>query len=306
MALVLAGLTVPVTARGMDADGPTPLPQLLAFLPWFLVPSWLALLYTVLARRALFAAWAIAVLVATVWCALPEGPDASPVAEESEGKAHFRVLTANLRYGSATEGLLETLHRERPQFASVQECDSRCAEALRGREMREAYPYRIIVDDGGARGSALLSVYPLRDETSVRGRMAMPGAVAELPGARVRVQVAHPTPPKPRSVRLWRTELNRLRDYGASRGKTPTVLAGDFNSSQDHAAFRAILDTGLHDAARLTGQSRNPTWPANAVLPLGAQIDHVLLSESMTAVDARFLALPGTDHRAVLAELKVL
>ena len=66
----------------------------------------------------------------------------------------------------------------------------------------------------------------------------------------------------------FRADQSRLYDYGAAPGySTPgnqpvdvAPIAGDFNSSQDHAAFRGILDTGLNDAARLTGQS-SPTGP---------------------------------------------
>lgn len=86
-------------------------------------------------------------------------------------------------------------------------------------------------------------------------------------------------------------------------GGTPTVLAGDFNASQDHAAFRAILDTGLRDAARLAGSGRTPTWPARTAPAIGAQIDHVLVSEDFSASDAHFLDLADTDHRALLVDI---
>lgn len=304
--LVLAALSVPIAVRGADADGPTPIAQVLAFLPWFLVPGWLALLYAVLTRRGVLAVWSIAVLMATVGFTLPQGPNAPDGAAERTGKAHFRVLTANLRLGGATGALVKTLRRERPEIVSVQECDSTCAEALRSPSMRKAYPYRHIMEAESAAGSALLSVYPLEDESSLQGQMAMPRAVADIAGTRVAVQVAHPVPPMPEALGAWREELNRLRAYGASRGDTPTVIAGDFNASQDHAAFRAVLETGMNDASRLTGQSRTPTWPDTAALAMGAQIDHVLLSEPMTAVGAEFLELAGSDHLAVLADVKLL
>ncbi len=305
VALVLAALSVPIVVRGMDDDGPTPIAQLLAFLPWFLVPGWLALLYSVLTRRVLLAMWAIAVLMATVGYTLPAGPDAPDGAAQRTGKARFRVLTANVLLGGGTDALVETLRRERPQIVAVQECDRVCAEALYRRSMRKAYPYRHIIEAEGAAGSALLSVYPLRDETTVKGLLAMPGAVADVHGHDVRVQVAHPMPPTPETLETWREELDRLRAYGASRGDTPTIIAGDFNASQDHAAFREILETGMNDSARLTGQSRTPTWPHTRLLPMGAQIDHVLVSDPMTAVEAQFLELEGTDHIAVLADVKL-
>ncbi|HEV7625724.1 MAG TPA: endonuclease/exonuclease/phosphatase family protein, partial [Streptomyces sp.] len=222
--MVLSALSVPIAVRGMNDDGSTPIPQLLAFLPWFLVPGWLSLLYAVLARRGLLAMWAIAVLMATVGYTLPAGPDAPAGAAERAGKARFRVLTANLRLGGATRALVETLRRERPQIASIQECDSRCSEALRTPKMREAYPYRHIIEAEGAAGSALLSMYPLREESALPGQLGMPGAVADVHGQSVRVQVAHPLPPMPDVLASWRKDLDTLRAYGASRGDTPTVV----------------------------------------------------------------------------------
>jgi endonuclease/exonuclease/phosphatase (EEP) superfamily protein YafD len=133
--------------------------------------------------------------------------------------------------------------------------------------------------------------------------MGMPGAVADVRGHAVRLQLAHPMPPLPGQVDVWRSELDALRDHAAADPDTPTVVAGDFNASQDHAAFRRILDTGLRDAARLTGDDRTPTWPARTAPTLGVQIDHVLVSRHFAAQETRFLDLTGTDHRAVLVEL---
>lgn len=304
--LILLGLSVPLGFRAADEDGPTPVPQLLAFLPWFLVPAWLALLGAALARRWLLLVWALVVLAGTGWFLRPYGPPAPDGAAGLAGKAQFRILTANLQYGGATADLVRTVQRERPQLVAVQECSTRCARALESPALRKAYPHRRVTGvDGSARGSALLSVYPLHDRSQVRGRLSMPGAVADVHGAEVALQVAHPMPPEAGRTAAWRRELDRLRAYAAAR-RLPTVVAGDFNSSQDHAAFRAVLDTGMHDASRLLGNSRTPTWPTRTTPVLGAQIDHVLLSEEMVPVSGEFLDLKGTDHRALLMNVKLL
>jgi endonuclease/exonuclease/phosphatase (EEP) superfamily protein YafD len=303
-ALLLGPVSVPLVARALDADGPAPLPQLLAFLPWFLVPAWLALVLAVFARRALLAVWALAVLAATGVFVQPYGPDAGPE-RRSDPVARFRVLTANLEFGNATGGLVDLLLRERPQVVAVQECDTRCAAALRGPALREAYPHRVVVTGGPAEGSALLSVFPLRSEPVLDSALAMPGAVLDVADVPVRVRVVHPMPPLFRSMGQWYGELGTLREDARRHRDGPLVMAGDFNASQDHAVFREILDTGLRDAARLEGRSRTPTWPAPLAPPLGAQIDHVLVSSHFQAADARFFDLPDTDHRALLADVEL-
>jgi endonuclease/exonuclease/phosphatase (EEP) superfamily protein YafD len=133
--------------------------------------------------------------------------------------------------------------------------------------------------------------------------MGMPGAVADVQGHAVRLQLAHPMPPLPGQVGLWRHELGELRDYAAGGKDSSTILAGDFNASQDHAAFRRILDTGLRDSARLAGSPRTPSWPERTTPTLGAQIDHVLVSPDFSANAATFLDIAGSDHRALVVDI---
>lgn len=302
MLLLLPG-TVPLGARILDVDGPTPIPQLLAFLPWFLVPGWLALVCAVVARRLVLVGWSLALLGSTAWFLQPYGSGQTIPSEEP--RAQVRVLTANLQFGQATDALLETLRTQRPHLVSVQECDQRCAAALRKPEVRRAYPHQLITGNEPAEGSAVLSVYPLTAGTRVPGQLSMPSAVADVEGIEVAVQVAHPMPPMPDSMDSWRRELGALRTMAAERGRTRTIIAGDFNASQDHAEFRAIVDTGMRDSARLLGRSRTATWPVPWAPPFGAQIDHVLVSEGLTPVDAQFLELSGSDHQALLVDVRL-
>lgn len=299
----LALVSVVVLCRAADLDGITPIPQLLAFLPWLLIAAALGLLLGTAARWPLGCGWALAAAAATGWFIQPYDGGTPP---EPHGPvlARLRVMTANLEFGQATDGLLTALRRERPDLVAVQECDTECAETLDSAAVRAAYPYRsVALGDSAAAGSAILSRHPLTRAEGVRGTLRMPGAVVRIAGQRLRMQVAHPMPPMPGQLDVWRTELGRLRAYAAGRGEEPTLIAGDFNATQDHAAFRAVLDTGLRDSARATGISRTPSWPSTTAPVLGAQIDHVLASRALRPRTARFLELPHTDHRALLVEL---
>ncbi|MET8450220.1 endonuclease/exonuclease/phosphatase family protein [Streptomyces sp. NPDC005209] len=298
-ALLLAGVSVVVGCRTAGTDGITPVPQLLAFLPWLLVPTGAALLFSLLARWWTGLVWGVVALALLAWFIEPYGnstePDGTPLAE-------LRVLTSNVEFGHGTGSLVPEIRRWKPDVVFVEECEYTCQATLQ-RDFGDTYPHRREVVAGGSAGSMLLSRYPLRGTDGVPGTMGMPGAVADVRGHDVRLQLAHPMPPLPGQVGLWRRELGRLRDFGAADRRTPTVLAGDFNASQDHAAFRRILDAGLHDAARLAGHDRTPSWPARTAGGIGAQIDHVLVSRDFSASDARFLRLASTDHRALLVDL---
>ncbi|MFE5186781.1 endonuclease/exonuclease/phosphatase family protein [Streptomyces sp. NPDC056628] len=298
-ALLLLGVSVVVACRAADADALTPLPQLLAFLPWLLVPTVTGLLLALLARWWTGLVWAVALLGLLAWFTDPYGrshrPDGPPLAS-------VRVLTANVEFGQAADALAAAVRREEPDLVFVQECEQTCDAVLR-RELASAFPHRVAEVAAGSHGSVLLSRFPLAPAEGVDGTMAMPGAVADVRGQPVRLQLAHPMPPLPGRTGPWRRELGRLRDLAEGRGRTPLVLAGDFNASQDHAAFRRVLDTGLQDAARLGGHDRTPSWPARTAPAFGAQIDHVLLSRDFSVRATRFLDLPGTDHRALLADV---
>ncbi|MGX1882259.1 endonuclease/exonuclease/phosphatase family protein [Streptomyces sp. NPDC055287] len=306
--LGLAAPSVVVGCRALDIDGPTPVPQLLAFLPWLLVPAGLGLLLSLLARWRPGLVWAMVVLAATGWYVRPYGPgeDAGPAGPVVAG---VRVLTSNVEFGGGTPDLIAAVAREKPGLVFVQECDHDCARALDAGLPEASYPYRKVVEGSGPEGSAILSKYPLRPAPGIDGTFAMPGAVALVEDRPVRLQLVHPLPPVPGTVPEWGAELGAIRDYAAGGGDRPTLIAGDFNASQDHAAFRRVLDAGrLRDSAVLGGAFRAPSWPAGRPWTgarIGTQIDHVLASDDFSVRSARFLTLRDTDHRALLVELEL-
>ncbi|MFI6648429.1 endonuclease/exonuclease/phosphatase family protein [Streptomyces sp. NPDC050529] len=303
-ALLLAAVSLVTGFRAAGADGPTPVPQALAFLPWLLLPGAAGLGLAALARWRGGLVWAAVALALTVWFVRPYGPGSTGA--HGPVVARLDVLTSNVEFGDATDALIATVRREGPDVVFVQECDFACADALAARVPAASYPYRDVVRLDGSLGSAILSRFPLRPAGRVEGAMAMPGAVAVVAGRDVRLQLAHPMPPVPGGVSVWRRELGRIRDLAATVRARPAVVAGDFNASQDHAAFRAVLDAGvLHDSARLAGSSRTYSWPADRTTPLRTQIDHVLVSEEFSVRSARFLRLAGTDHRALLVALEL-
>ncbi|MET7734000.1 endonuclease/exonuclease/phosphatase family protein [Streptomyces sp. NPDC005402] len=299
-ALLFAAVSVILGCRLADTDGITPVPQLLAFLPWLLAPAAAGLALALLTRWWPGTIWAGVVLGLLAWFIAPYGTGTEP---DGRVLASFRVLTSNVEFGRATDALVTAVREEKPDIVFVEECEYGCSATL-SRSLSEVYPYRRSVAGGGSTGSVVLSRFPLKPAAGIPdSTMGMPGAVADMRGHPVRLQLAHPMPPLPSQLDLWRSELGRLRNFAAAAHQAPTVLAGDFNASQDHAAFRAILDTGLRDAARLAGSGRTPSWPARTAPVIGAQIDHVLVSADFSASDARFLHLTDTDHRALLVAI---
>ncbi|MFF8656630.1 endonuclease/exonuclease/phosphatase family protein [Streptomyces huasconensis] len=298
--LLLAGVSGVIGFRVADSDGFTPVPQLLAFLPWLLVPAVAGLVLAVLGRWRAGMVWGVVVLGLVAWYTEPYGTTDAP---RGPAVAELRVMTSNVEYGRGTKGLIKAVREERPDLLFVPECDHACAALLREEVPRADYPHRQAVAAYGPEGSVILSKVPLKDPHRVRATLGMPGAVAEVKGHPVRILLAHPMPPVPGDVGLWREEMGKLREYAAAGNGRSTIIAGDFNATQDHAAFRSVLDQGLRDAARLDGSSRSPSWPTAVPAPLGTQIDHVLATPDFAARDARFLEIGNTDHRALVVTL---
>ncbi len=294
-------ISLVIACRAVDADAVTPVPQLLAFLPWLLAPTAAALLLALFARWRAGMVWGAVLLAVTGWFVRPYGTGTEP---GGAAVAELRVLTSNVEFGQGTDALIPVVRRERPDLVFVEECEYGCEGALSA-AFDAVYPYREAVPGAGSEGSVILSRFPLDGTEGIPGStLGMPSATADVQGLPVRLQLAHPMPPLPGQVGLWREELGALRDAAADNpSDTPTIFAGDFNASQDHAAFRRILDTGLRDAARLAGAARTPSWPARTAPAAGTQIDHVLVSEEFSASDARFLSVTGSDHRALVVDL---
>jgi endonuclease/exonuclease/phosphatase family metal-dependent hydrolase len=96
----------------------------------------------------------------------------------------------------------------------------------------------------------------------------------------------------------WRKELG---DLPAPASK-PRILAGDFNATLDHVAFRDVLSRGYNDAAVQVGNGLASTWG----LP-GAwcALDHVLVDRESAVLGHSVHIVPGSDHRAVYAEVQL-
>jgi endonuclease/exonuclease/phosphatase (EEP) superfamily protein YafD len=82
------------------------------------------------------------------------------------------------------------------------------------------------------------------------------------------------------------------------------VLAGDFNATLDHATLRRLIGRGYADAADRAGRGLVPTWGLGQSRP-PLTIDHVLLDRRCAVQSVQIHDLPGSDHRALFARLRL-
>jgi len=217
----------------------------------------------------------------------------------------LRVLTHNMYFGRADAEILVTRVRQLDaDVVFLQELTEDAVTRLKQAGLDDLMPHTQLDLRGGSRGSGIYARFPLSDGPAVPViHMAQPTALLELPnGGRAELVCVHPVTPKPGrgGAGQWRTELGVL----PPPGELPRVLAGDFNATLDHAVFRDILRLGYADAALQAGKALNPTWGPPGRGPV-LTLDHVLVDRTCAVLEYSVHVVPGTDHRAVFAEIQL-
>ncbi|MFG3438926.1 endonuclease/exonuclease/phosphatase family protein [Nonomuraea sp. NPDC047897] len=276
--------------------------QLMTATPYAAAGSLIPLLIAALGRRRAAAAVALLTTAALGFSVLPRA-FGSP--DTATGRP-LRVLTVNLLFGKADAyQVMELVRRLDPDVLSAQELTFGTVDELDVLGLKTLMPHRVLEPELNASGSGLYSKHPLKPLAGVIPQVGhnMPAARAALPGgAPVEIVNVHPYPPVGPDVVGWRQALDALPP--ASRD-TVRVLAGDFNATLDHTPLRRVLSRGYKDAAAQVGAGLIPTWPANRRVPPIITIDHVLVDRRAGVKDVTVHTVPGTDHRAVFAELAV-
>ncbi|TDB80656.1 endonuclease/exonuclease/phosphatase family protein [Micromonospora sp. KC721] len=284
-----------------------PLVQALAFTPYAAAGSVLVLALTLALRRRWPAVVAAVTALALVGVVTPRAvADGQPAVD---GPA-LRLLTANLLKGGADAGVLvDLVRRNRVDVLAVQEFTSQAQDALDRAGLAELLPHRQLNPEVGTTGSGLYARHPLtaggfrRNSgfafTQAYATMLVPGAPP------VRVESAHPAAPYAVDVvDDWLTDL-RAQPRATPDGPL-SILAGDLNATLDHAPLRALLDSGYVDAADAAGAGLAGTWGPYDGDPIPpVTIDHVLVDRRIAVDAVEVHRVPGTDHRAVLARLRL-
>jgi endonuclease/exonuclease/phosphatase (EEP) superfamily protein YafD len=300
VAVLFAAGTI-VRLGGLER-GPLLVP-LVSFTPYFAVAALVVLAVAVAVRSRAAIAVMLAVCVSLAWCVVPR---AVARAGSVEGRP-LRVLTANLNGGRGdAQVIVDLVRRLDVDVLSLQELTWSARDRLAAAGLDGLLPYQVSKPETwGPEGSGVYARYPMHERTGLFQPVGhhMPVAEVALPGgSAVEVVVVHPVAPVPATVAEWEAGVSTLPPAPSSG--PPRILAGDFNATLDHAVFRNLLGTGYTDAAAATGEGLVPTWRPRRLPPVVA-IDHVLTDSRAGAIAARIYDLPGSDHRALFADLRV-
>ncbi|MCY7366186.1 MAG: endonuclease/exonuclease/phosphatase family protein [Frankiaceae bacterium] len=304
--LLVAALAVVVVVRALGAERGTLLVLLVGALPLVLLPAYPVMLAALLSRRWALAGLSAAVVVAHGLILAPAlgAADLPPDAQQPR----LRVVTANLYVlNPSFEDAGRVLRALRPDVLVVPELSEAGLQGLRTSGLLDDLPYSVVRLGSREETVGLFSTRPLRDVTTrSAGGRELPRATVVVDDVPVRLLTAHPLPPLPLLESRWRASLQDLAAESAEVD-LPMVVAGDLNADRDHALFRDLLGTGLRDAHDSVGRGLARTWPSG--LPV-LHLDHVLVRDGegarIAVTRVREERVPGSDHRAVVADLAVL
>ncbi len=233
-----------------------------------------------------------------------------PAATSAGRGTPLRVLTANLDRGRAeAASLVATVVRERVDVLVLEEVTPRSLHRLRAAGLCRVLPHA-----AGRAAPGRAGVMVLARDAVVRAERLPTGLgsyVVQVRHGRFRATLvaAHVRPARG-SAGAWSADLNTVRTAAATARPGPVVVAGDLEATCDHLPLRDLAGRGFRDAATEARSGWQPTWPARAsvlgvrVPPLLA-LDHVLVGPRVTAVATSAVTVPGSDHRALLALLRL-
>lgn len=271
------------------------------------------MLTALLARRTPRRRWLAGVaLLAVVGLVLQGWWLAPQLTGGSQARADLTVMTSNLEFGQGDAAtVVRTAASARVDVLVLEEVTPASLVRLRGAGLDALFPHRAGTPAETASGTMVFSRVPLGVPRPVPlGHVGLAVRVqAPAPFDLVAVHTAMPLTEPGEWLRDQRTLARFSAGSGtsdASGTAVPTVMAGDFNATLDHAPLRQVLDTGLRDAAEQSGSGWQPTWPSRwrkAWLRPVLALDHVLASEGLRAIRTRTVDVPRTDHRALVVDL---
>lgn len=261
----------------------------------------LGLVLFLIARGWKSAAAAGVIVASVLWMQVPMFVPEGRAASGPE----VSVMQSNLLFGEAdAAAVVRAVRENRVEVLTVDELTPEVAQRLAAAGIEELLPHQFLQATGGGGGTGIYSRYPLRDTKKYDGfRLNNLTATMEHPQrGPVAVFAFHPVPPSV-DFPAWTSELDRIREIlDAQQG--PAIVGADFNATRDHSAFRDLLRGRFVAAADQAGAGPLLTFPADRRWGPVIGIDHILVADG-TAADVRSLTIPGSDHRAILAQVRL-
>jgi endonuclease/exonuclease/phosphatase (EEP) superfamily protein YafD len=305
--LFLVIVAVPLYPELFGLDEVTPFAQLVAFRPQELLVV-LALALLMLVRRGWRMAAVLAAALALVGGALTAPRQFSAARPAPAGSRVLTIMVANVLGGGARAADVAQVIRDRkPDLVSLPEAQVDVREEIRAQLQDLQYKGYTAQPSKAVEGATSVLVASSLGNVSFASEPGTTFGNIVVTGGnlgQIRLIVYHGFPPLTDSVTTWKNDLLHVRRWCTQ--DPPTIVAGDFNATVDHADFRQALGGYCRSVGPTVGGGLQGTWPADQPAVLRTQIDHVVVTRQFEP--GRFTTYPiqGTDHRAVVATVAVL
>ncbi|WP_313811082.1 endonuclease/exonuclease/phosphatase family protein [Glutamicibacter sp.] len=220
--------------------------------------------------------------------------------------AQLRIFSLNVQHSEADiRQISDVIINNDVGVVVLAEANEQFITGVRNSAADQMLRYRTgKVTPGDASGTVILSRYPLTPQEPISGfgmdaSFDQPVTVVNHPklGA-LRLAGIHTQPPVVDRAISWKQSLEQLEAWSNDNRNLPLIIAGDFNASQGHPAYRSLAKQ-FTDSAVAAGIFPLPTWPSS--LPFTA-IDHILVTDFCPHSWER-IDIAGSDHRGVLASV---
>jgi endonuclease/exonuclease/phosphatase (EEP) superfamily protein YafD len=307
--VIIAGLALVALARAVAWDEWRLFADVDAATEVLFLPAWLVLVGALVGRKWWMAGAAALLCVAQVIYVAPEVMAYSSIPAAVRTEPTIRLFDANVQQDNYTmAGYIDQLRSYRPDVVTLEETHSWDYDQFLSSGVLNHLPYRFTISDTGSRGFIVASRYPLGHATvtSVYGLAYMIRFSLLFRGRSLPLWVVHTTAPVNPDWNNWNLELDGVHAQLERFHPRPLLMVGDFNASWGNRGFRAILSTGLTDAAAARGQPFDFTWTQRLpVLPPFIRIDHVLTGGDLTVTSINTHDGPGSGHRDITATVAV-
>jgi endonuclease/exonuclease/phosphatase (EEP) superfamily protein YafD len=294
-----------------------PVALLSAVIPWMLLPALAMLVILLAVRRWKRAILAAVPVLAFIWFygtmflpRLSPPPDCPPGSVDCRT---IRVMAFNIASGYASEQrIADAIRTTDPDVIALNEVYDFQPEAL-GQDILDEYPYRVIYQ-GIITGKGLLSRYPIVEESG-KFRIATVGtyltATLDVESEPLHVMICHPPRPwfqRGFGYQYWPGTTEDFETIAriATDG-SPTILLGDFNSTDQTPYYHIIASAGLTDVHREAGWGLGSTFPAyNSYWPFVPpmfRIDFIFVSDQFAVQRTWTGPDGGSDHLPLTADL---
>lgn len=231
----------------------------------------------------------------------------NPAQLGADSEEAITVLTYNTQGGNTNaEELAAIIESEGVDVAVLPETGTRRAEEIQETLETNGLGFELF-DTGTGRyeaefGSTVVLVAQhlgryVQDESPYQHTSAV--VLEPAAGQGPRIVGIHTFSPQPKVIEQWRAGIEEV--YGSCSQPGPFIIAGDFNSTNDH---QHAVGATCADGAIQAGSGAVGTWPSSVPALAGTAIDRVLHDGgTYQGVDAKAVQVGESDHRGLIVRL---